>query len=139
LRYIAGEEPEILSVRHKRSKSQIDRWMRAKVRFPSGAGGVVEFGFRGLYRPRGDVAVTCENGWIKWDAHGIAHEKDGTLVREALPTTSTYKLQLEAFVKAARGEPSDAPPPDDAVLTARVLDALYEKSGLALRGTLQAS
>src|ERR1051326_3827892 len=34
LRYVAGEEPEILSVRYKRSKSQIDRWMRAKVRFP---------------------------------------------------------------------------------------------------------
>jgi predicted dehydrogenase len=139
LRYIAGEEPEILSVRYKCSKSQIDRWMRAKVRFPSGAEGVVEFGFRGLYRPRGDVAVTCENGWIKWDAHGIAHEKDGNLVREALPTTSTYQLQLEAFAKAVRGEPSDVPPPDDALKTARVLDALYEKSGLALRGTLQAS
>ncbi len=78
--------------------------MRATVRFPSGAEGVVEFGFRGLYLPRGDVAVTCENGWIKWDGEGLVHEKDGNLVREALPTLSTYRLQLEAFAKSVRGE-----------------------------------
>lgn len=134
LRYIAGEEPQILSVRHKCSAPQIDRWMRAQVTFPSGAKGVAEFGFRGLYRSRGDIAVTCEKGWIKWDAAGLVHQKNGNVVHEALPTTSTYRLQLDAFAKAVRGEPSDVPPPDDAVLTARVLDALYEKAGLAPRG-----
>ena len=139
LRHIAGEEPEILSVRAKCSRPQIDRWMRAQVRFPSGAKGVVEFGFRGLYRSRGDIAVTCEKGWIKWDAAGLVHQKNGNVVREALPTESTYRLQLEAFAKAVSGEPSDVPPADDAVLTARVLDALYEKAGLAPRGPLQPS
>ena len=136
LRYMAGEEPEILSVRHKRSIPQIDRWMRATVRFPSGAKGVAEFGFRGLYRSRGDIVVTCEKGWIKWDAGGLVHQKNGNLMREALPTKSSYRLQLEAFAKAVRGEPSDVPPPGDAVLTARVLDAMYAKAGLAPRGPL---
>lgn len=139
LRYVAGEEPEILSVRHRRSGSEIDRWMRAMVRFPSGAEGVAEFGFRGLYLPRGDVAVTCEKGWIKWDAKGLVHQKNGNVVSEELPTKSTYQLQLDAFAKTVRGETSDAPPPGDAVLTARVLDAMYEKAGLALRGTPQTS
>ena len=41
---------------------QIDRWMRAMLRFPSGVEGVVEFGFRGFYVPRAGVVVTCENG-----------------------------------------------------------------------------
>jgi predicted dehydrogenase len=139
LRYIAGEEPEILSVRHKRSRPQIDRWMRAQVRFPSGAKGLAEFGFRGLYRSRGDIAVTCEKGWIKWDATGLVHQTNGNVTREVLPTKSTYRLQLDAFAKAVRGEPSDVPPPDDAVLTARVLDALYEKAGLAPRGPRHSS
>jgi predicted dehydrogenase len=134
LRYVAGEEPEILSVRHKCSRPQIDRWMRATVRFQSGAEGVAEFGFRGFYRPRGGVEVTCENGWIKWDAEGLVYEKNGNLVHEALPTKSTYQLQLEAFVQTVRGDKSNVLPPDDAVLTARVVDAMYEKAGLSVRG-----
>jgi predicted dehydrogenase len=139
LRYVTGEEPEILSVSYRRSRPQIDRWMRAPLRFPSGAEGAVEFGVRGFYRPRGDIAVVYEKGWIKWSREGLAYERNGSLTRESLPTRSTYQLQLEAFAKSVRGEPSDAPPLEDAILTARVLDAMYEKAGLALRGTLQTS
>jgi predicted dehydrogenase len=137
LRYVAGEEPEVLSVRHKCSSPQIDRWMRALLRFPSGAEGVVEFGFRGFYVPRSGVVVTCENGWIKWDGEDLVHAKDGNEIRESFPAKSTFQLQLEEFVKSVSGEESNAPPPDDAVLTARVVDAMYEKAGLRLRGTSQ--
>jgi predicted dehydrogenase len=137
LRYIAGEEPEVLSVRHKCSSPQVDRWVRAMLRFPSGAEGVVEFGFRGFYMPRNRLAVTCESGWIRSDGEGLVYAKNGNVIHESFPPRSTYQLQLEAFVKRVRGEESDAPPPDDAVLTARVLDAIYEKAGLRLRGTPQ--
>jgi predicted dehydrogenase len=138
LRYVAAEEPEVLSVRHKRISPQIDRWMRAMLRFPSGVEGVVEFGFRGVYTPRDRILVTCENGWIKSDGKALVHaKKDGEEIHELLPAQSTFQLQLEAFAKSVRGEKSSAPPPEDAVLTARVLDAMYEKAGLALRGTLQ--
>ncbi len=140
LRYMANEEPEVLSVDHKCSSSQIDRWMRAMIRFPSGAEGVVEFGFRGFYTPRVRLVVTCENGSIRWDGEdGLVQEKNGNQIKESLPTKSTYQRQLEAFVKSVRGEPSNVLPPDDAVSTARVLDAMYAKAGLALRGTRQAS
>ncbi len=137
LRYIAGEEPEVLSVDSKCIKPQIDRWMRATLRFPSGAEGLVEFGFRGLYMPRAGVTVTCEKGSIKWDGKGLVIGKNGNEIREALPSQSTYQLQLEAFVRKVVGEESNAPTPDDAVSTARVLDAMYEKAGLAVRGVLQ--
>ena len=110
--------------------------MHAILRFPSGLEGVVEFGFRGFYAPRVGVVVTCEKGWIKWDGEGLAHAKDGNVICELFPKKSTYQLQLEAFVKSIRGEESNALAPDDAILTARVLDALYEKAGLALRGTI---
>ena len=56
-------------------------------------------------------------------------------IHESFPAKSTHQLQLEAFVKSVRGETSNALPPEDAVLTALVLDAMYEKAGLALRGT----
>src|SRR5271165_1147083 len=122
LRYVAGEEPEVLSVQHKCMSPQIDRWMRAMIRFPSGIEGVVEFGFRGFYMPRDGVVVTCEKGRIKWGGKGLVLEKDGNEIRELLPRNSTYQLQLEAFANSIRGEQSNALPPDDAVLTARVLD-----------------
>jgi predicted dehydrogenase len=136
LRYMAGEEPEVLSVHYKCSSPQIDRWMRATLRFPSGVEGVAEFGFRGFYMPRSGVVVTCENGSIKWDGKGLVLEKNGDSIRESLPSKS-HQLQLDAFVKKIRGEESNVLPPDDAVLTARVVDAMYEKAGIALRGTLQ--
>jgi len=137
LRYVAGEEPEILSVDYKCIKPQIDCWMRAALRFPSGVEGLAEFGFRGFYMPRAGVAVTCENGAIKWGGKGLVIRENGNVIRESLPTKSTYQFQLEAFAKKIRGEESNALPPDDAVSTARVLDAMYKKAGLALRGTLQ--
>jgi predicted dehydrogenase len=137
LRYIAGEEPEVLSVQYKCSSPEIDRWMRATLRFPSGVEGVAEFGFRGFYMPRAGVVVTCEKGSIKWHGQGLTIQNNGGVIRESLPTKSTHQLQLEAFVKRISGEESDALPPDDEVLTARVLDAMYRKAGLALRGTLQ--
>jgi predicted dehydrogenase len=137
LRYIAGEEPEVLSVSHKCIRPQVDRWMRALLRFPSGIEGVVEFGFRGFYTPRVYVRVTCENGWIKWDGKDLEYAKNtGEPTRESSTTKSTYQLQLEAFVQSVKGDSSAALPPEDAVLTARILDAMFKKSGLALRGAL---
>lgn len=135
LRYIAGEEPEVLSVRHKCSAPQIDRWMRGTLRFPSGAEGAVEFGFRGFYTPRSGVVATCENGWAKWEGEDLVHGKNGNVVKESFPPKSTFQLQLNEFAKSVRGEESNALPADDAVLTARVLDAMYAKAGLPLRGT----
>jgi len=133
LRYVAGEEPEVLRVNQRCIRPQVDRWMRAAVRFPSGADGVIEFGFRGFYLPRGGVVATCEKGRIRWRGEGLVLEKQGNKTRERLAQPSTYQRQLESFVKRVQGERSNEPP-DDAVLTARVLDALYEKAGLAPRG-----
>jgi predicted dehydrogenase len=143
VRYLAGEEPEVLSVRHKRSGPQVDRWMRAMLRFPSGVEGAVEFGFRGFYMPRVGIVVTCEDGWIKWDgrANALAHSKgrNSQFNHGSARTKPANQLQLEEFVKSVRGEKSDTLPTEDAILTARVLDAMYEKAGLALRGPQQAS
>jgi predicted dehydrogenase len=133
LRYVAGEEPEVLRVSQRCIRPQVDRWMRAAVRFPSGANGVIEFGFRGFYLPRGGVVAICEKGKIKWRGEGLVLEKQGNKIRERLAQPSTYQRQLESFAKCVQGERSNDPP-DDAVLTARVLDALYERAGLASRG-----
>jgi predicted dehydrogenase len=135
LRYVAGEEPEILSARCKYFSPQVDRWMRAECRFPSGAEGVAECGFRGFYTPRVGVVATCEGGSIKWDGQGLVCNKNGNMVQEPIAATPTYRLQLEAFVKRIRGEKPDVHLLEDSIQTARVLDAMYSKAGLELRGT----
>jgi predicted dehydrogenase len=134
LRYVTGEEPEILRVSCKCVRPQVDRWMRAAVRFPSGADGSIEFGFRGFYLPRDGVVATCEKGRIRWRGEGLVLEKQGKKTRERLAQPSTYQRQLESFAKRVWGERSGERP-DDAVLTARVLDALYERAGLASTAT----
>ena len=97
LRYMAGEEPEILSVLHKTIGPQIDRWMQATARFPSGVEGLVEFGFRGFYVPRDGVVVTCENGRIKWDGKGLVLEKDGKVLHEPLPQLRRTNSSLRSL------------------------------------------
>lgn len=135
LRYVAGEEPEILSVQSKCFSPQVDRWMRAECQFPSGVEGVAECGFRGFYTPRAGVVVTCEGGSIKWGGQGLVYDKNGKAMEEQIAATPTFRLQLEAFVKRLRGEESDVHSLEDSIQTARVLDAMYNKAGLALRGT----
>jgi predicted dehydrogenase len=48
---------------------------------------------------------------------------------------NSYTSQLRAFAKAIRGEGILNTNPDDAVNNMRLIDAVYEKAGLALRGT----
>lgn len=133
LRYVTGYEPVVLAAEYRRVAPQVDRWMRAQCRFPSGAEGVIECGFRGWYMPRIGIAIQCERGGVKWEKAGLACTKAGRLVHEAIPDDSTYRLQIEAFAKAARGDFSAVLPLDDAVATARVLDAMYAAAGLAPR------
>ena len=135
LRYVAGEEPEVLKVSCRRAAPQVDRWMRAVCRLPSGAEGVAECGFRGWYSIRLGVAVECEGGWIRWEQGGLVHKNGSETVHEAIPDDWTYQLQLQAFVDSARGKPSAALPPDDAVANASILDQMYAAAGLAPRPT----
>ena len=137
LRYIGGEEPEVISARHRRIAPEVDRWMRAVLRFPSGARGVLECGFRGWYRKRMVIGATCERGRIELDEDGVAWRKNGRTGRESIAHGWTYQLQIDAFARSVRGEDSAAPPPDDAVGNARVLGAMYAAAGLAPRPTIE--
>jgi predicted dehydrogenase len=138
LRYVAGEEPDVLKARSRQIARDVDRWMRATLRFPSGARGVVECGFRGWYTTRLAVVAACERGWIRMESEGVAWKKDGQIVREPLPDGSTYQRQLDAFVRSVRGEPSAAAPSEDIVANARVLGAMYAAAGLSPRPTVTA-
>jgi predicted dehydrogenase len=139
LRYVAGDEPQVISARCRRAAPQVDRWMRATCRFPSGPKGIAECGFRGWYSPRLGVEVQCERGWIKWEQGGLAWKKDGRVVHETIADGWTYQLQIQAFAKSANGDSSAVVPPEDAVANARVISAMYAAAGLAPRPTTTVS
>jgi predicted dehydrogenase len=134
LRYVSGEEPRVVDVRHRTASPRVDRWMRASLQLPSGAAGVAECGFRGWYLPRMGVTVTCERGSVTWSKDGVRVKQGARMTAEALAPDWTYQRQIDAFARSCRGEPSDAVRPEDSLATAMVLDAMYDKSGLGLRG-----
>jgi predicted dehydrogenase len=47
---------------------------------------------------------------------------------------NSYTLQLRAFVKAIRGEMNLNTDPADAIGNMQLIDSIYEKAGLKLRG-----
>ena len=59
---------------------------------------------------------------------------DGQKTSERLRGPATYDHQLKAFVAAVRDGGPVLTPPEDAILTMRVIDDLYRKAGLPLRG-----
>jgi predicted dehydrogenase len=48
---------------------------------------------------------------------------------------ATYTYQLRAFAAAARGGPASLTPPEDSIANMTVIDDIYRKAGLPLRGT----
>ena len=137
LLYVAGENGEVTRARRRLAKPQVDRWIRAELRLSSGAHAVCECGFRGWYRRRLGVRVECERGFIDWDPAGLAYRHDGVVVKEPIQEIWTYQRQLDAFARRCRGESSYGPTPEDSVAGARLVDAMYTASGLALRQALE--
>jgi predicted dehydrogenase len=57
--------------------------------------------------------------------------------RGRIPGDNVYTLQLRAFASAIQSGTPLNTNPNDAVNTMRVIDAIYEKAGLKLRGAAQ--
>jgi predicted dehydrogenase len=133
LRYVTGQEPVVRDAISQCCAPDVDCWMQARLALPSGATATVECGFRGDYDARFGLEVECERGAIRVGPMGLTVTRDGQTTQEAIAPGATYQLQLDAFVHQMCGEVSEAPPDDDAVATARVIDAMYERAGLAPR------
>jgi predicted dehydrogenase len=142
VRYLMGAEPKVVSAKAKLIKLQVDSRMEATLEFPNGSTGRILCDmltprlFDSFLRVKGDagemsVLSPFQPHWFHWlrirTAKGI-HQ--GMVKGE-----NSYTSQLRAFAKAIRGEGILNTNPDDAVNNMRLIDAVYEKAGLALRGT----
>ena len=131
LHMVTGEVAEIKSVRCEYLATGVDCWMRAEIALPCGAEGAIECGFAGTYRPRFDVSITCEHGWIRWHREGLLAQLHGTLTYEPTGPERTYDLQLEAFALSIT-HAATWHPRIDVIATAEVVDAMYAKAGMFL-------
>ena len=136
-RFFGGEEPEVTSARAKLRTPDVDRAMRAELRFPSGHTGTVHCSmwsstlfciFARVVGESGELRVTNPVMPQLW--HKLVVKKNGEGRVERVSKRPTYEFQLQAFCDSVlRGAPL-LTPPSDAVANMRVIDAIYRAAGM---------
>jgi predicted dehydrogenase len=140
VRTLAGAEPEVVRAEARLSSPRVDRWMAADLRFPDGRSGRIECslfsrtllaasarveGDAGTLRALNPVAPQL---WHRLEVRG----RDGRRV-ERLRSEGSYTHQLRAFRDAVLHGKSFPTTAADGVANMRVIDAIYEASGLGRR------
>jgi predicted dehydrogenase len=141
-RFLAAAEPEVLSAEARLSSPQVDRWMRAELRFPDGSTGRVTHSLLSSTLLKASAEVRGDRGRL-WVLNPIAPQFYHRLTVETaagrrvekVRGDATYVGQLRAFVRAVRGEAPMATDGADGVRNMRVIDAIYDRAGLKRRGT----
>jgi predicted dehydrogenase len=140
LRQLAGSEPEVVKAEARTSSPQVDRWMRAELRFPTRVTACLTVSFWSPI-PRVNLAVHGETGELSVLNPVLPHLFHRLTVRSAkgkqserVPGETTYTHQLRAFVDLVRDGQTPPTNAADAIANMRVIDAIYTKAGLQIRG-----
>jgi predicted dehydrogenase len=142
VRFLAEAEPEVERVSIRRSSPQVDRWMRAELRFADGRSGSVECSLFSakllsvrarVLGSRGELDVWNPVAPHLW--HRLRLRADGASRNERVPGEATYTHQLRAFVAHVRGKQRMSSDARDGVKNMRVIDAVYDRAGLRRRGS----
>jgi predicted dehydrogenase len=145
VRFLAAAEPEVVRAEAKSWSPGIDRAMTADFRFADGRSGRIScallsaFPFRASARVRGDRGtLSVFNPIVPHLFHRLTLRNQTGTRRERLRGDPTYTHQLRAFAAAIRtGRPLPTGP-EDAIANMRIIDAVYAKAGLPLRGAASA-
>ena len=146
IRHLAEAEPIVRRAEARLFAPQVDHKMTADLDFADGrtAHLVCDMLSPGLFRSM--LRVEGEAGtlrvinpyhphWFNWLS---VRGRDGSHA-EHVRGENSYALQFRAFIRAIRGETKLNTDPADAVGNMRVIDAIYEKAGLELRGAQAAA
>jgi predicted dehydrogenase len=141
VRFLAGAEPEVVAAEALLSSPRVDRRMDAELRFADGRSGRVLCSLFSRTLLRISLRAVGEAGEMRvfnWVAPQLYHRLSVRTLRgrrvERVRGDASYTEQLRAFRDAVREGaplPTDA---RDAVANLRVIDAIYEASGLGRRG-----
>ncbi len=142
LRFLAGAEPEVVATETRLSSPDVDRWMSAEVSLPGGVTGRATCSLMSSTLLKIAVRVVGTEGSLEVFnpvapqlAHRFRVRTSAGVRSERFSKRATYSYQLEAFVAAVTEGGPVATPPEDSVANMRVIDAVYAKAGLPLRGT----
>jgi predicted dehydrogenase len=137
---LLGGEPEVVSADAVTHTANVDRAMRARLRFPGGHTGAVHCSLwsRALLRISAKVAgergeLTVFNPIAPQAYHRITVRTPTGKRVEHVTRRPSYAYQLDAFANAVlRGAPVRTGP-DDSIRTMTVIDAIYRAAGLPVR------
>lgn len=143
LRTITGEEPTVTSAQATVYRDNIDRRMEAELRFHSGATARLVCSLWSKDFLKGTAWVEGEKGKLVIEnpmapqlMNAIKWSTGGQTKKESIKgTKATSYYQMLAFLEAIRTGRPMLTGASDAVANMRVIDAIYAKSGLPLRGT----
>jgi predicted dehydrogenase len=139
-RSLGGSEPEVVSARAKTHTADVDRAMRAELRFEAGHTATVSCSMwsksvlRMALKVVGDAGeMRIFNPLVPHLLHRMSVRTGGNRRVEHFGRRPSYDYQLDAFTGAVeRGEPI-LTPPEDSIANMAVIDAIYTAAGLPLR------
>jgi predicted dehydrogenase len=144
LRFLADSEPEVIEATAQLASLGVDRRMDAELLFPNGITGHFTASLFSSIILRIGVHVTGEQGEMHISNfilpqlyHRLTVHTPKGRRTERFPGDATYTYQLRAFTQAITQGipvPTDA---TDAIANMRVIDAIYRKAGLEVRGEIK--
>jgi predicted dehydrogenase len=137
LRFLAGEEPEVVQATARLISPEVDRRMDAELRFPSGATGHITASLLSSTLLSMGVRVTGELGEMRvfnFIAPQFFHRLTVRTAQgrrsEHVAGEATYTYQLRAFAQAITQGTAVPTGPAEAVANMRVIDEVYRRAGL---------
>lgn len=139
LRWIAGEEPEVIEASATLVAPEVDSSMHVRLAFASGSRGSFRCSLAGS-AVRVWLTITGSNGRLHVDnpflpqlGNSITIEADGETSTRSFDQTPTYVFQAAAFAAVWRGEASPLITLEDSIANMEAIDAIYRAAGLAPR------
>jgi predicted dehydrogenase len=141
LRHLAGAEPEVIRAEARLSSPKVDRCMTADLAFADGRTARMRcslFSARLIdvsARVIGDAGeMRVANPVMPQLYHRLTVRTPGGTRHERVPGRPTYEHQLRAFALAVASGGPVITSPADSIANMRVIDRVYERAGLPLRG-----
>lgn len=141
LSYFGGATPEVVDVEMTMGPPNVDLRMRTNVRFPNGTTGVAEArtDYDGLVI---ELKIRGSKGSIEVDNPVLPHlwntltvEIEGQRSEETVEGETTFTAQLRAFVAWVKEGIPMATDAKEAVRNMALIDEVYRKAGIPVRGS----
>jgi predicted dehydrogenase len=141
IRYLMVEEPTVIDAKAKLLKPEVDSRMEANLEFPNDVKGRIVCDMNSPKLFDSFLHIQGETGELKvinpyhphW-FHWMTLRAAKNIWRGRIQGDNVYTLQLRAFASAIQSGTPLNTTADDAVKTMQVIDAIYAKAGLKLRG-----